>query len=251
MSWFLFRPWKPDSNNNSDKDCENKKRRDVKIGNGRYKCEFCGLIKKQSWKVVLEIISCRSKCTMTRCIALWCALIFVHFNSFNFDQNSLATLKSHYLVHSNEKNFYCEICGRAFKHYYNVITHSKKFHSKEPFLRPRIWPANVPEVGSLVTWCKTLTKEVTPRPITAEERKYLEKNFMVNISDPEGRQRNQTTTGCCSPTHHITSQPMVAQSQNHVSGEQVTYVQQQTTSNQYQQVHSSNKNPGMNWNTGF
>ena len=60
-------------------------------------------------------------------------LFFVHFNSFNFDQNSLATLKSHYLVHSNEKNFYCEICGRAFKHYYNVITHSKKFHSKEPF----------------------------------------------------------------------------------------------------------------------
>ena len=96
---------------------------------------------------------------------------------------------------------------------------------------------------------KTRIKEVTPRPITAEERKYLEKNFMVNISDPEGRQRNQnppTTTGsCCSPTHHITSQPMVAQSQNHVGGEQVTYVQQQT-SNQYQQVHSSNKNPGTN-----
>ena len=96
---------------------------------------------------------------------------------------------------------------------------------------------------------QTGIKEVTPRPITAEERKYLEKNFMVNISDPEGRQQNQnppTTTGsCCSPTHHITSQPMVAQSQNHVGGEQVTYVQQQT-SNQYQQVHSSNKNPGTN-----
>ena len=72
---------------------------------------------------------------------------------------------------------------------------------------------------------------------------------MVNISDPDGRHRNQTptsTTSCCSPTHHVTSQPMVAQSQNHVAGEQVTYVQQQTTSNQYQQVHSSNKNPGMN-----
>ena len=99
------------------------------------------------------------------------------------------------------------------------------------------------------SFVQTRIKEVTPRPITAEERKYLEKNFMVNISDPEGRQRNQntpTTTGsCCSPTHHITSQPMVAQSQNHVGGEQVTYVQQQT-SNQYQQVHSSNKNPGMN-----
>ena len=96
---------------------------------------------------------------------------------------------------------------------------------------------------------QTWIKEVTPRPITAEERKYLEKNFMVNISDPEGRQRNQnppsTTGSCCSPTHHITSQPMVAQSQNHVGGEQVTYVQQQT-SNQYQQVHSSNKNPGTN-----
>ena len=45
-------------------------------------------------------------------------------------KTSMANLKSHYLVHSNEKNFYCEICGRAFKHYYNVITHAKKFHSK-------------------------------------------------------------------------------------------------------------------------
>ena len=45
-------------------------------------------------------------------------------------KTSMANLKSHYLVHSNEKNFYCEICGRAFKHYYNVITHAKKFHGK-------------------------------------------------------------------------------------------------------------------------
>ena len=45
-------------------------------------------------------------------------------------KTSMANLKSHYLVHSNEKNFYCEICGRAFKHYYNVITHAKKFHAQ-------------------------------------------------------------------------------------------------------------------------
>lgn len=51
-----------------------------------------------------------------------------HICKFSFDK--LYRLKNHLTVHSNEKNFICDVCGRAFRLKKLLMVHLKRVHLK-------------------------------------------------------------------------------------------------------------------------